>query len=267
MIHERLASLSRLFRNKDWPCLSILSTLPLLAYAPVAVFQLSLNPMNFGSGLLSWSRRGVTLGGPWLDPNTSFTVHALGGLSAYDWLHGVVPWWNPYTGVGVPLAGEMQSVSFFLPFVLLLHFSNGLILLRIALQIVAGLATYALVRQIGLGRLAAFAAAAVYEFNGPFAWFAHAPVMPIPFLPLLLLGIERAFATAKKGSRGGWLLIGVALGYSLYAGFPETAYLDGLLALAWTIYRLSVSRSAARWTFAAKVVIGGIGGLLVSAPI
>jgi len=233
----------------------------------MAAFSLSLNPINFGSGLVSSIRRGVTLGGPWLDPNTSFTIQALGGLSAYDWLHGVIPWWNPYTGVGVPLAAEMQTTSFFLPFVLLLHFANGAIFLRVSLQIIAGLATYALLRQLALGRFAAFCGAVLYEFNGPFAWFAHGPIMPIAFLPLLLLGIEKAFARAEQVRRGGWALSGIALAYSLYAGFPETAFLDGLLALVWTVYRLVVVRADVRLAFARKVAIGGIGGLLLAAPI
>lgn len=257
----------RSFVKADAFCAVLLCLLAPLPYLPAAIFHLSLDPINFGSGLVNQIHRGVTLGGPWLDPNTSFTIQALGGLSAHDWLHGVVPWWNPYTGVGIPLAAEMQTISFFLPFVLLLHFPSGVIFLKISLQIIAGLATYALLRQLGLGRLAAFAGAVFYEFNGPFAWFAHGPIMPIAFLPLLLLGIERAFARAEDGRRGGWVVLGVAFAYSLYAGFPETAFLDGLLALVWAVYRLVVARPSARLSFAIKVAAGGVGGLLLAAPI
>ena len=255
------------FLKTDGFCALALCLLAPLPYVPAALFHLSLNPINYGSGLVSQMHRGVTLGGPWLDPNTSFTIQALGGLSAHDWLHGIVPWWNPYTGVGIPLAAEMQTISFFLPFVLLLHFGSGVIFIKICLQIIAGLATYALLRQLRLGRFAAFAGAVLFEFNGPFAWFAHGPIMPIAFLPLLLLGIERAFASAEEARRGGWVVLGVALGYSLYAGFPETAFLDGLLALVWAVYRLVVARPGARLRFATKVVIGGVSGILLAAPI
>lgn len=257
----------RSFLKTDGFCALVLCLLAPLPYLPAALFHLSLNPINYGSGLVITMHRGVTLGGPWLDPNTSFTIQALGGLSAHDWLHGVVPWWNPYTGVGIPLAAEMQTISFFLPFVLLLHFANGVIFIKICLQIIAGLATYALLRQLGLGRFAAFAGAVLYEFNGPFAWFAHGPIMPIAFLPLLLLGLERAFVCAENGHRGGWFVLGVALAYSIYAGFPETAFLDGLLALVWAVYRLVVARPGARLRFAIKVAIGGVGGLMLAAPI
>ena len=34
---------------------------------------------------------------------------ALGHRAALDWTHLRVPWWNPYEGTGMPLAGEMQS--------------------------------------------------------------------------------------------------------------------------------------------------------------
>ncbi len=252
-------------KSDRFPAL-VLGLLPVLAYVPALVMGLSLNPWNFGSGLLSDSHRGVTAGGPWLDPNTSFTIQALGGLSAEDWLHGRVPWWNPYTGVGLPLAAEMQSVSLFLPFVLLLHFANGAIYLKIALQIVAGLASYALLRQLGLRAFSSLAGAALYQLSGPFAWFAHGPIMPMPFLPLLLLGIERASESAKARRRGGWAIIAAALAYSLYAGFPETAFIDGLLALVWTLCRLTTAGKA-RLAFAAKVTIGGAAGLLLAAPV
>jgi hypothetical protein len=57
-----------------------------------------------GSGLVLAPHRGVTGGIPWNDPNTSYATQALAGLSADEWLRGIVPW-NPYTGVGMPLAG------------------------------------------------------------------------------------------------------------------------------------------------------------------
>ena len=42
-------------------------------------------------------------------------MQALGHLVATDWFSGHVPWWNPYEGLGVPLAGDMQSGAFFPP--------------------------------------------------------------------------------------------------------------------------------------------------------
>jgi hypothetical protein len=239
----------------------------LAAHVPALFWHTSANPIFFFSGLTNGARRGVTPGLPLLDPNAAYEIQALGGFSADQWLHGRIPWWNPYLGVGAPLAGAMQPASFFLPFVLLLHFANGILLLKIALQMVAGVAAFALLRQLALGRVAAVSGAAIYALNGTFAWFADAPIMPIAFLPLLLLGIERAFDSAERKRRGGWIWIAIALAYSLFAGFPETAYLDGLLALAWGLYRFAAAPRDVRWAFARKFATGGAVGLAIAAPL
>lgn len=251
----------------DAGCTVLLCILVLVAHAPGLVLRLSPNPIYWVAGLTRSSQPGLTRGYPWIDPNAGFTVQALGSYSANQWLHGHVPWWNSYTGVGLPLAGEMQPASFFLPFILLLHFSSGVLLLKIVLQMVAGLATFALMRQLGVGRIAALSGSAIYELSGTFAWYSDSPILPTPFLPLLLFGVERAFAKARQKRSGGWLWIAIALAYSILAGFPETAYLDGLLVLAWALYRFATSPHEARWVFGRKVATGGVVGLLIAAPL
>ena len=62
-----------------------------------------------------------------LDPNSGFTMQALGRVAAVSWLRGVVPWWNSYSGVGMPLAGEYQPAAFS-PLTLLLALPNGVAL-------------------------------------------------------------------------------------------------------------------------------------------
>lgn len=251
----------------DTGCAVLICILVLAAYLPTIIFRVSANPVYLVSDLTSMSRRGVTPGWPWIDPNAGFHVQALGGFAANEWLHGRIPWWDPYMGAGVPLAAEMQPAALFLPFVLLLHFWSGVVLLKIALQMVAGVATFGLLRQLQLGRLASFCGAAIYALSGTFAWFADSPIMPVAFLPLLLLGIERAFARAERRQRGGWIFIAIALAYSLYAGFPETAYIQGLLALAWSVYRFVISPRDRRLAFAGRIVTGGVVGLLLAAPL
>jgi hypothetical protein len=243
-----------------------LTLLPLLAHAPLAL-GLSADPLYYVAALSPAHPDGVLPGLPgWNDGNTGFTVEALGGLAARDWLHGIVPWWNPYSGVGLPLAAEMQPAAFFLPFSLLLALPNGVLALKIALQVVGGWSAYALLLQIGLARRVALAGAMLFELSGSFAWFGDSPMHPVAFLPLLLLGVERAFARAGDGRPGGWGWIAVAIAYSLLSGFPETAYLDGLLALAWAALRAATAAPAARRAGIAKLAVGGTIGLLISAP-
>ena len=239
----------------------------MLVHWPILSGWLTIDPIYRFSGLSKsvWMQ-GVLPGDAFIDGNAGVTTQALGTLSAQDWLHGVVPWWNPYSGIGLPLAGEMQSSSFFLPFILLLLLPAGLTLLKISLQVVAGYATFALLRQLDLQTSAALAGAIVFELNGTFAWIAHAPVLPVAFLPLLLLGIERAAAASRVGRVGGWRWITVSISYCLLAGFPEVAYLDGLLALAWTSTR-AFTLHPHTGRFLLNVAIGGGAGLALAAPL
>jgi hypothetical protein len=117
------------------------------------------NPINLYAGLSDLTRTGILAGLPSADPNTGITAQALGHLAALDWLHGHVPWWNPYEGLGAPLAGEMQSAAFFPPTVFLL-LANGQVFFHLVLELTAGLTTYALLVRLRLARVAAVPAAA-----------------------------------------------------------------------------------------------------------
>ena len=248
----------------------LLACLPLLVQLPLLTPWLSADPLLWTSNLVfpPPGHGYPVIGFPgWVDGNAGVTTEALGRLAATDWLRGRVPWWNPYSGVGLPLAAEMQSSALFLPFVLLLALKNGVLLLKIAMQSVAGLASFALLRTLRVAAPVALTVAVLAEFDGTFAWFAHAPIMPVAFLPLLLLGIERCHLRARAGRNGGWAIIAVAIAGSVYAGFPETAFLDGLLALVFAAARLSASPPGApRRRFVRSVVEGGLCGLLLCAP-
>ncbi len=236
--------------------------LPLLIQIPALAGWLNPNPMPLLSGLGIIPHPPLIAGFPgWLDPNVGTNNQALGPLIATDWMQGVVPWWNPYSGVGMPLAAQMHPAALFLPFVLLLRFAAGVLLLKIVLQAIAGVATWALLRELDASALAAFAGGVVFEFNGTFAWLAHAPIFPIAFLPLLLLGVEHA------RRRGGVALTALSLGAMLVAGFPETAYIQGLLAAAWAGLRLVRAAPRSRLGFAIRVGCGGVAGLLLAAPV
>ncbi|MEC4594506.1 hypothetical protein VPG91_26145 [Nitrospirillum amazonense] len=201
-----------------------------------------------------------------LDPNVAITSQALGHRAALDLLAGHIPWWNPYEGVGGPMAGEMQSAALF-PLNLLLALPDGQLYMHLSLQLVAGLFTVLLMRRLGTSALAAGVAGLLFEFNGTFAWLANAVVNPIPFLPMVVLGVEEVRHRVVAGLRGGWAWIVAGLALSLYAGFPEVAYLDGLLVGAWTLARLPLHTKAVLTAYAARVGLGVVGGLALAAPI
>ena len=224
-------------------------------------------PLLFFSSLVLPPHSGILPGTPFLDGNACQTTLSLGHLAAEDWLHGILPWWNPYTGVGLPLASEMQPAAFFLPFILLLHFHSGVLLIKLAMQMLAGLACFGFLRQVGVARGPAVLGSVLFQCNGTFAWYADAPMLPIAFLPLLLLGLERARTDASADRRGGEAMIALAIAFSLLAGHPEVALLDGLLGLAWAAFRIRGLSRRCGVAFIWKMAAGGLAGLALAAPV
>jgi hypothetical protein len=258
--HDELSS------RRAWPII-LLCLVPLLAHLPELMGWVHTNPLLFSSQLVLHPDSGILPGKPFIDGSACSTTQTMGHLAAEDWLHGMLPWWNPYVGVGLPLASEMQPAAFFLPFILLLHFTAGVLLIRLAMQVLAGLACFGFLRQVGLARGPAVLGSVLFQLNGTFAWYGHAPLLPIAFLPLLLLGLERAHAQASADRRGGEAMIAIAIAFSLLAGHPETALMDGLLGLAWAMFRvLGLSRKTAV-AFIGKTTVGGLIGLALAAPV
>jgi hypothetical protein len=238
--------------------------IPLLASTPIISGVYSCDPAGFYSGLMVGESPIPTGNVCFIDPSVAFWTQAMGYLSAQDWLHGVIPWWDPYTGVGLPLAAEMQNESLFLPFVLLLHFHNGWLIQRLMFQILCGLLTYAFLTGLEVGVAGALLGGALFSLNGTFTLSPGPVICPIFFLPMLLIGVERAAAAARDGRGMGWSVIALAIAGSIYAGFPEVAYFDGLLAACWAGMRFY--QSTARKRFALKCAAGGVVGVALTAP-
>jgi hypothetical protein len=237
----------------------------LVANLPYLLGFFDPNPLHFRSGLTQSITHGLLGGKPTIDPSNGFTSQAIGHLAALDLLHFHLPWWNPYEATGMPLLGETQAAALFPP-TLLTAFSNGQLYEHVLLELIAGICTYRLLRRIGVARLAALAGGVAFALNGKFAWFADAGVNPLPFLPMLLLGIERAFDATRSRRRAGWRLLALAGALSIYAGFPEVAYIDGLMAVVWVGWRCGCLERRELGRFLAKVGLGGVAGLLLAAP-
>ncbi len=247
------------FGWRRWLPWLVLAVLPLLVHLPALSGWFRFDPLYVVSGVTpgTWTTNGLLPGYPWVDGNAGVTTEALGGLAARDWLSLHLPWWNPYSGVGLPLAGEGQTPAFFLPFALLLAVPHGLLALRMVLMALAGFFTCALLRRLRIGPGAALAGAMLFELNGTFAWFAHGPIMPVAFLPLILLGLEDARTRFPLAG-----VLGVA--WSFTAGFPETAFLNLLFAALWGAVRLGQARD--RWRYAVRACGAVVAGLLLAAP-
>jgi hypothetical protein len=225
------------------------------------------NPFDTWSFLGSAIHPGLLSGRAANDPSAAWVSQALGHLAVHDWFHLRAPWWDPYEGTGAPLAGDMQSAALS-PFTIFTAVSNGQLYQHMVFELISGIATYLLLRRLTVSRWASTAAAIVFALNGTFAWFTHAPVNVVPFLPLLLLGIEIAYAAASAARRpGAWWLIAVAGALSVYAGFPETAYLNTLFAGLWVAWRSGCAGRPYVRSFLIKVALGAVCAVLLAGPL
>ena len=246
------------------PCALVCAAI-LVANLPAVLHIVSTNPLLINANLAPPSF-GWLPGLPYIDPNAGYNTQAMGHLVALDWLHGHIPWWNNYEGIGAPLAGEMQSGALF-PLTIVLALHQGMLLLQMSLEIVSGVSTYFLVRTLGVGRTLSTTAGFAFGVCGTFAWFAYAPIRPVALLPLCLLGVERSITAARNRQAGGWYLLAIALALSLLAGFPETAFIDGLFVAWWSVLRIGGVGRPFWPRLVTKLITGAITGLALAAPL
>ncbi len=208
----------------------------------------------------------VTCGRPMIDPNVGFITQPMGHLAAMDLLHGHLPWWNYFEGLGQPLVGEMQAAALF-PLTLLFALPAGLLFFHMSLEIIAGLSAYFLAKRLGLPLIFATTAGILFALNGTYAWLGNAVLNPVAFLPMLLLGIEMIYDSTQTKNNKGWYLCAIAIALAFYSGFPEVAYFNGLFALGWALVRLfSVPRDSRRLALGRLGIGGGI-GVALSLPV
>jgi hypothetical protein len=171
-------------------------------------------------------------------------------VAAREQVHaGHIPLWNPDSYGGTVLLGDMQSALLFpltwLALILPLKFAWGLIV--VLKLLIAGLGTYALARQLSVGRSGGLLAGVVYMLSAPEIVFAQSPQGTVfGLIPWLLLATDRLYRRTD-GVRFVQLSFVVLL--TVLAGHPESAALAFvaagfyLLVLAW---REPASRSKVR---------------------
>ena len=157
--------------------------------------------------------------------------------------HGALPLWNPYSGLGVPLAFNWQSAAFSVPSLigyavpLQYAYTAGVV----TTLVIAGTGGYFFGRVLRLGLLGALTVMAVFELSGPLiAWsgYPQAQVMAwggwIFAAALLILRGERRILSIT--------LFAVATAGAVYGGHPETLITTMSAALLFFVL-LVVSRA------------------------
>ena len=186
---------------------------------------------------------------------------------------GHVPLWNPYSGLGLPLAFNWQSAVFSLPtavgYLVPLHLSYTVQVL--VTLMVAGTGAYALGRVLRLGVIGCATAGTVYELSGSFfGWvgWPHAAVMSwagwlFALAILIVRGRRRAWCIAATA---------VVVALALFSGQPEiAAMMVGSAALLMVTALLLRWRSHRDRTFHVRalvdLVVALVAGVALSAPL
>lgn len=167
---------------------------------------------------------------------------------------GRIPYWNPHLFGGAPFAADLQSGLFYPPnlvtFWLARPFGYGALeTLALLHYPLAGLATYALARELGPPRLAAFAAGLTYSLSGfMVAHLGHYNMLAAAsWAPLVVALLLRALRTGRLD----WALVGGgAFALVLLAGHTQTAlYLALTLGIVWL---------ASLWRYRTLVVLASL---------
>lgn len=181
------------------------------------------------------------------------------------WDH--LPLWNPYQGVGYPLAAQYSTSAFF-PYQVLEDvapavWTDFFLLGRAWL---AGLGTFLFLSGLpGISRGAAFLGGILYMFSGAFGWFLFLEQMSNVALtiPFLMWAIDRM--TTRGGGRA-IAAAGFAAAMTLLAGQPEVALVAFAMAAAYGLLRGRMA--GASWTAAGLRGLAALWiGLGLAAPL
>jgi Bacterial membrane protein YfhO len=204
---------------------------------------------------------------PLIDNADGYLRQALDYLGANLIVHGQSPWWNPYSGLGSPLAQDWASAVFYpISFVVeWLHLdSTGIDVTSLANMVAAGLCAFWLARVLGLRRSAALVAGTAYALSGSFVWGGTLFANVIAWTPASLALTVRLLDPGGP-RRKDVLLLAAVTAMQVLGGYPEPLGLQFLfLTLPLGIaYLLRLDRGRVR---AVVAVAEGVGlGLAVTA--
>ncbi len=166
---------------------------------------------------------------PWIFAPATEVVHR-----AYA--AGELPLWNPYAGLGAPLAGSFQPAVFG-PFAAPVHahptqhVRDLVALLRL---LVGGLGCFALLRALGLSAPASFASATGYLLSSMFVyWITHVAMSVECLAPWLLLGV---LALVRRPTGLRFAALALLVGLAGLGGQPEVLIALAYLCAAWAVY-------------------------------
>ena len=190
--------------------------------------------------------------------------------------HATLPLWNPYNGLGLPLAFNWQSSSFGVSsligylFPIRYAYTAGVV----ATMVIAGTGAYVLARLLRQGFLGALMVATVFELSGPLVAYLGYPQGQV-----LAFGgwLFAAGVLVVQGKRRipAISFFAFILACSIYAGHPESlvvmfvaimVFLTTLLAVRALPHRLGFEMGPLRRPVS-DLVVATLAGLALGAPL
>ena len=230
--------------RRRWPLL-VLVLAPLIALWP-GLTGLAVGPFDQIRQMAPWNGPKPTQ--PWdvLMADSVLQSHVWRTMVLDAWGKGQLPLWNPYEFAGTPLLANSQSGGFYPPHIVLglLHFPAGLagFLLAWFHLALAGVGTYALVRQLGGSKPAGLTGGLLFLLS-PFmlGWTPLSSVIStVAWIPL-------ALACVAAGDRRSLVALAACVGMMLLAGHLQFAAYGVMAIVLFAIVRL-FSSSPQGWS-------------------
>lgn len=188
--------------------------------------------------------------------------------------HGHVPLWNPYNGLGLPLAFNFQSAPFSLPMAIgyLVPQSYAYTVLVIVKLVVAGTGALVLSRVLGLGTLAGTMAATAFELSGSFTGWLGWPQSGVFCWLGWVMAATVLLLRSGNNRRRDIPFFAVVLALAIFGGHPESI---GILLLTVAVFVLVVLVCRAVRTPnllstlrpAMRVIVALVAGLALASPL
>ncbi len=192
-------------------------------------------------------------------------------------LHGRLPLWNPWVGMGAPLLANYQSAIFYPPYwsLLLIYAIAGVKWMSWSISgvvvfhlIWSGLGTVKLLEELELGKLAQVVGGLAFSLSGYL--IARASFLSInaaaAWLPWILLYSLRLI----KGKKKAFWALSIVMAFQLLAGHAQTAWYSILLGGIWVSFlavknHLVKIKNKKAWHFIYKYILAGLLGAGLSA--
>ncbi|MFA6097005.1 MAG: YfhO family protein [Candidatus Paceibacterota bacterium] len=169
--------------------------------------------------------------------------------------NGYIPLWNPYTLGGMPFLANDQSSIFeitkLFSYLTNISANDFYAFSGFASLLMAGIFTYAFLRNLGVGKCGSMVGGFSFMFSGPIvAWMGYPLTSVAIWLPFLLLFIDKILQHDRNKMYIG--LFSLAIGFQFFAGNPEISLFLLSVSAVYAIFRLSEYRP---WKTGKKMIM------------